>query len=230
MRASLFIVLLSVAGLYAQGYLDDFAIVSRILDSNGIYHFNIVKATKADSERITWLDLRNRDPAKNFIKKIPESIGKLNRLKYLRLSYNNLTELPESIGELTELEILDLRGNKLSKLPVSMQRCSRLKKIDLRNNDLWEFPAVLIELKSLVYINLRGNEIASLPENISYLTALRELSLRNNRLTIIPTSLMRMKLTYLDLADNRLCSLPPKFDSWMKKRNNRYKHKQWCYQ
>jgi Leucine-rich repeat (LRR) protein len=164
---ALLILIFIRTGLFAQDHLDDFAVVQEILDSNNVKKVTIVQITKVDSERITWLDLRNRDPAKDFITNVPEAIGRLNKLKYLRLSYNRLTELPESIGKLADLEILILRGNNFTNLPVSMGNLSKLKKLDLRNNELSEIPEFLTQLITLTHLNLRGNKLLSLPEGLS---------------------------------------------------------------
>ena len=40
---------------------------------------------------------------RNLIKKLPQRIGELKRLKELLLSENNIEYLPESIGDLTSL-------------------------------------------------------------------------------------------------------------------------------
>ncbi len=53
------------------------------------------------------LDLRN-----NQLTTLPESIGNLTKLKYIKLDDNQLTTLPESIGNLTQLNQLDL--NKIT--------------------------------------------------------------------------------------------------------------------
>jgi len=64
--------------------------------------------------------------------RLPESIGRLSRLRELHLRNNKLASLPESVGELRELRQIDLRGNPLTGLPVSIAGLPRLDKLDLR--------------------------------------------------------------------------------------------------
>ena len=48
-------------------------------------------------------------------------VGRLSALRYLDLSYNQLTSLPAEIGQLTSLEVLDLSGNQLTSLQAEIR-------------------------------------------------------------------------------------------------------------
>jgi Leucine-rich repeat (LRR) protein len=63
---------------------------------------------------------------------LPDSIGRLSRLRELHLRNNKLTSLTESIGMLQELRHIDLRGNPLEYLPDAIAGLPRLEKLDLR--------------------------------------------------------------------------------------------------
>jgi Leucine-rich repeat (LRR) protein len=56
------------------------------------------------------------DISRNEIKFLPNSIGKMRKLKYLWLEDNKLYELPESIFIPNSLKFIVLRGNPLKNL------------------------------------------------------------------------------------------------------------------
>jgi Leucine-rich repeat (LRR) protein len=68
----------------------------------------------------------------NQFKRLPDSIGQLERLRVLNTSSNYLKALPDSIGNLKRLQRLDLRNNKhLKVLPASLARAASLKDLAL---------------------------------------------------------------------------------------------------
>ncbi|KAL7190213.1 hypothetical protein ACSBR2_022489 [Camellia fascicularis] len=69
---------------------------------------------------------------------IPKSIEKLNSLRGLNLSYNNLTgHIPTSLGNLTNLESLDLSSNELvGEIPQHLASLMFLEVLNLSNNQL----------------------------------------------------------------------------------------------
>ena len=74
----------------------------------------------------------HRASGENRLTSLPDSVGRLSRLRELHLRNNKLTSLPESLGMLRELRHLDLRGNPLSHLPTAILGLPRLEKLDLR--------------------------------------------------------------------------------------------------
>ncbi|KAF8043821.1 hypothetical protein BT93_A1967 [Corymbia citriodora subsp. variegata] len=69
---------------------------------------------------------------------IPSSLGKLNNLTFLRLSYLNLTgSIPTSLGELSKLTLLDLSHNDLTgSIPSSLTKLGNLDTFRLNDNQL----------------------------------------------------------------------------------------------
>ncbi len=74
-------------------------------DSDGSLYYSVRDG------HITGLDLSFQ------LKILPESIGLLSKLRYLRLEGTGLKKLPKSLGSLRRLEYLNLNGNKLKFMP-----------------------------------------------------------------------------------------------------------------
>ena len=140
--------------------------------------------------RLTELSIGNwSDGGGTQIQNLPESIGKLRRLKNLWLSYNKLTKLPDSFSELNNLEILELRSNSFSKIPSNLMKLNNLK-----------------------YLGLSYNSIKKIPDWLLNLKALNKLYLSHNYLSEIPDMICEMNLDYKEmensfLSQNRLCTM-----------------------
>lgn len=114
---------------------------------------------------------------------IPESICRLQSLRVLDLSFNQLSSsIPTTIGNMTAVWYLNLRANKLtSSIPTSIGK---------------------LMLHKLIFLDLSYNRLSSsIPSTIGHLTRLEILFLNDNKLTSsIPTSiglLTRLKLLNL---------------------------------
>lgn len=227
-RISLLVICMITSLCLADDYLEDVSVIRAILDSNGITGVSIESITKSENGRIISLDLSSKDISKSFVDKIPPVIGKLAHLRKLSLSHNSLMSIPAEIGNLTNLKELDLGSNELSSLPATFSSLKNLEKLDVRNNSLYDFPKEVLSMKKLWYLHLQNNKFKSLPEGISSLTGLKELYLKGNRLESLPKSIMKLKLSYCELIENKLCNLSPDLDAWMKKKDKRYKEWQMC--
>ena len=109
---------------------------------------------------------------------LPETIGKLTKLKTLSIGSNNLYRLPDSIGDLYNLEVLYLDSNHLDILPDS-----------------------ICNLRNLHTLSIEHNSLRALPSNFGHLTSLTTLFLNNNRLTTLPVSFTVNRNGMLELPD-----------------------------
>ncbi|MDO9522118.1 MAG: COR domain-containing protein [Methanocorpusculum sp.] len=126
---------------------------------------------------ITDLDLRN-----NHLSSIPESIGKLTKLRKLDLRENTLTCIPDSIGTLTQLKEIYLSKNQISRISPALGKLSELERLDLGGNNLssQEIQGWIEQLVKLKNLDLRDNALDSIPESFGTLSQLKILNLSNN--------------------------------------------------
>ena len=157
------------------------------------------------TERSRKLDLKE-------INKIPESTGRLNKLKELNLRYIRIKKLPESIGQLKNLDSLDLRHAKIKKLPDSVGLLSNLKVLNLSYTEIKELPESIGQLKNLDSLDLSNTEIDELPDSIGLLSNLKDLDLRDTEIKELPESIGQLfNVKKLYLYNTPLKKLPETF-------------------
>lgn len=114
------------------------------------------KAERATSVRLNMLGLR----------RVPESLGELSRLRTLDLSRNQLTSVPEWLGELAQIEALYLESNLLTVLPESIGKLAQLQTLLLEDNRLRSLPESLRSVKSLRGLYLHDNPDLRIPKSV----------------------------------------------------------------
>ncbi|WP_300664108.1 leucine-rich repeat domain-containing protein [Fluviicola sp.] len=92
----------------------------------------------------------------NEVSVLPDGFFELSHLRELYLSCN-LEELSPLIEKLQELRILVVSGNQIKQIPASIQKLGKLEELDVSNNQLTELPAFLAELPSLKILHIYGN-------------------------------------------------------------------------
>jgi internalin A len=153
--------------------------------------------------------LRSLDLSANQLRNLPPEIGQLSALQSLDLRYNQLSSLPPEIGKLQSLRSLTLFNNPLSSLPPDIGQLTTLQSLDLRYNPLNSLPPDIGQLSSLQSLNLFNNQLSSLPPEIGQLSSLQSLNLFNNPLSSLPAEIGQLtNLQSLDLRGNQLSSLP----------------------
>jgi hypothetical protein len=146
------------------------------------------------------------------IPSFPEDIGKIHRLKVLRLDNGNgcagSPSLPVTLGQLKELRTLELSGlsdpDKLVKLNLTfIDKLTELKTLRLDRIGQSDIPQEVFQLKLLEQFSFTGNKLSRVPTWIVSLKNLQQLDLSSNELQDIPNELnMLPRLTEIDLGNN----------------------------
>jgi Leucine-rich repeat (LRR) protein len=122
---------------------------------------------------------------------LPDALGDLKNLEYLRLSGHEMEGLPETVGNLTSITTFELINcSRLLKLPDSIGNLKNLREIKIYScNGLMTFPESLGQLQSLE--TLENNHVESLerlPPSIGKLRALKELIVNDAGELFLPES------------------------------------------
>ena len=143
---------------------------------------------------------------------IPQEIGNLESLKYLRLDNNNLSgQIPSEIGELDSLVFLLLGGNELEgEIPASLMNLLGLASLSLNDNQLTgHIPPEIAGLVNLETIDISNNQLTGeIPEGLSNPADLYYVNLSNNQLTGYITEQF-CDMHFVDFSGNRFCAPYP---------------------
>ncbi|TYJ38658.1 hypothetical protein E1A91_A04G006600v1 [Gossypium mustelinum] len=147
-------------------------------------------------------------------REIPKVIGKLNLLKGLNLSHNNLNGgIPTSIGNLTNLSMKQLSGQ----IPRSLGNLLQLTHLDLSHNQLsGQVPLSILNLTRLEDLTIVENSLeGSIPDDVTAFPDLILLDLPNNLFNgTLPSWLYTAPtLKEIDLSQNQISGHIKEFQS-----------------
>lgn len=145
----------------------------------------------------------------NVLHSLPTGLKRLQNLRFLNLSNNDLTMSQIAIiTEIPSLVNLKLANNKLEgSLSSAVSSLKGLESLDLRGNALTDLPTELGELKNLKTLDVGENQLSSLPFEVLSAIPLSTLNAPKNKLrgTLIPASVDRLeKLESLNVASNNI--------------------------
>lgn len=106
-----------------------------------------------------------------------------NHITRLRVNKCNLRRLPESIGDLTRLRKLELYSNQLTRLPNTIGNLANLRGLALSSNRLTRLPRTIGKLRQLDSLWLAHNKLRTLPKKIGKLPQLQHISIKQNKLS-----------------------------------------------
>ncbi len=200
-----FLFLITITFCFSQSYKEDSIAVQAILDANGLSDFTVDSVSGTNlSGRIDSLGLNSKN-----LTTLPDQIGNLTELLYLKLNDNNLTSIPTAIQNCTKIQFIYLHNNELTSLPDEIGNLPELVFLFLDHNQLTELPAGIKNLAKIEKLKLSYNMLTALPSEIGDLTTLRGLYCEENSIETIPPEIGN--LTNMDLLwihRNNLGSVP----------------------
>ncbi|XP_056162438.1 disease resistance protein RPV1-like [Syzygium oleosum] len=146
------------------------------------------------------------------LQKLPAGIGRMVKLRDLRINGTHIQKISISRGCLMKLETLCARScERLSQLPKSMGFLVSLTLLDLSCSEIEELPESIGFMKDLKTLNAKKCRLlARIPNSIGDLTSLRSLSLHGcSSLIEIPDSIGKLaSLIKLNLGYTSITKLP----------------------
>jgi len=140
---------------------------------------------------------------RNEIEEIPDDVNELAKLKFMDISFNQLTSLPASFC-LPALHTLNLSNNQLETLP-DFSGLDGLSTVFIDHNKLTSFPTGLEKLSNVSEVHAASNSISIFPDNIKDMANIKHLDLSENLLKEISCDFSECrKLKTLDLKNNPL--------------------------
>nr|ACB72454.1 Pc protein A [Sorghum bicolor] len=144
---------------------------------------------------------------------LPESVGKLRKLRTLELHWiTDLESLPQSIGDCYVLQCLQLyKCRKQREIPSSLGRIGNLCVLDFNGcTGLQDLPSTL-SCPTLRTLNLSETKVTMLPQWVTSIDTLECIDLKGcNELRELPKGIANLKrLTVLNIERcSKLCCLP----------------------
>ena len=144
---------------------------------------------------------------------LPETMGLIESLRFIDVSFNNIDGIPRSIIGLVHLRSLKMGSNSLSTIPNTLLTLTNLTSLDFSKNRFTRFPIELRKMNQLEVLNLENNSLTLLPRRINEMTMLRTLDLSKNRLRAVPVEFADILETVpnVDLSANPWNDLPQKW-------------------
>ncbi|KAF3773767.1 Leucine-rich repeat soc-2-like protein [Nymphaea thermarum] len=128
------------------------------------------------------------------IEDLPDCVGRMEKLKELRLECQMLKELPNwierSLENLTQLEV---RSKHLKVLPDCIGSLKQMSKLELKCVNLETLPDSIGELENVYFFIIQSAKLKALPTSIGRLKKLREFEVSSNSLEALPDSIGSLK-------------------------------------
>ncbi|CAG0880347.1 unnamed protein product [Darwinula stevensoni] len=145
----------------------------------------------------------------NKIRDLPKGLFRLQKLRRLGLSDNEIGRLPPDIQNFHNLVELDVSRNDIPDIPDHIKSLQALQVADFSSNPIQRLPQGFVQLKNLTVLGLNDMSLTFLPPDFGCLSNLESLELRENLLKTLPTSISQLtKLERLDIGDNEIEELP----------------------
>eukprot|EP00928_Gymnodinium_smaydae_P082985 TRINITY_DN66252_c0_g1_i1.p1 TRINITY_DN66252_c0_g1~~TRINITY_DN66252_c0_g1_i1.p1 ORF type:complete len:261 (+),score=14.45 TRINITY_DN66252_c0_g1_i1:170-952(+) len=178
------------------------------IEKNAVHALGMSKFKDLESRRSLKFSGEGTVPTPDLYS-LPESFGKLTKLRHLSLFYTRLLVLPQSFGELAALQSLNVSYSELGGLPPRFGQLVALRSLTINHCRLRNLPASFGDLLSLEHLDLTDNRLEELPDCFCRLRSLQTLSLMTNRLLVLPSDFGQLRaLRGLNVSNNSLTQIP----------------------
>ena len=144
-------------------------------------------------EKFKNLELLNISTTK--IKKFPNEISRLGKIKYIYLSNNFELDVENSLKLISKEKVqkISLTNQYITNIPSNLNEFSFLKELYLYSNKISILTSEIADLKELEVLLLDNNNLITLPDNLKQLESLRTLTLTGNLFKEFPKVLCDLK-------------------------------------
>ncbi|HAO05933.1 MAG TPA: hypothetical protein DCQ50_02870 [Chryseobacterium sp.] len=178
-----------------------FLLIGIMINSQEKYEFKHIKEANENPEKVLRLNL-------NLATENIEDVDwkKFKNLEYLSLKDLHLKKIPDEIGFLSKLKVLDVSGNDFRVLPSNFIQLKNLEELflnDEKNIDLSKNIDLISNMKNLKVLHIENDGLKKLPANFWKLNYLESVYLNDNQLKDFNLPKSKMKnLKNIYLNDN----------------------------
>ncbi len=156
------------------------------------------------AESLEVLDLSG-----NCFSHLPETFGRLQRLKILFLNDNRFKVFPSVLAECRSLSMVSFKHNQMEMIG-DRALSPAIRWLILTDNRLKALPKAIGQLSQLQKLMLAGNQLQSLPDEMAACHSLELIRLSANQLQSLPAWLFSLpRLSWLAYAGNPCCLHSP---------------------
>jgi Leucine-rich repeat (LRR) protein len=136
-------------------------------------------------------------------KNLDSSIGKLGQIIYFSISNDSIKTIPNEIGNMKNLNYLRLNCS-LETLPDSLVNLQKLTVLNLKHNSFKKFPEVILGIKNLEELNIEDTEIDYIPDEIVCLKKLKKVKIDQTNMIkkMAEASFIKSQLTRISDSSN----------------------------
>jgi hypothetical protein len=141
---------------------------------------------------------------------IPDQIAQLSHLQELDMSYNTINDIPDALTTLSRLQVLRLNNNQITSIPQSFVNLDELGSVYLQHNQLTSIPGFIFALPILDNLHIWHNSVLNISAISNPVASLSYLNLSNNRLQSLPSNLWDILSgnSIVDIRNNEFIDIP----------------------
>ena len=120
--------------------------------------FRTIPEKKSAMDKVIVL---NVDPYRTELNHVPVEVFKMNNLEELHLDDQKITSIPDSIGKLKKLRVLNIRDNPLDSINPRICDCNALEELRV-GGSIGKLPDCLSQMPKLRHLSVQSNSVNEL--------------------------------------------------------------------